>query len=163
PVPVARPGVVLEPLGLKTIFEDRYDFVRQLNQGQGVPALETRDKYSGSASIRIIELPCQHSRFLGEIRIRREPGRGEYRYLQFAWKKVGGEAIGLHLARSAAYGPEKPGGPSFRYHSGPYKPWGSDSLLVSEKIPADWVLVTRDLFADFGEFTLTGLSLDARG
>ncbi len=34
---------------------------------------------------------------------------------------------------------------------------------MSEKLPAGWVLVTRDLVADFGEFTLTGLSLDARG
>ena len=163
PVPVARPGIGLEPPGLKTIFEDEYDFVRQLHQGQGVPILEMKDKYSGSASIRIAELQCQHSRFLGEIRIRREPGRGEYRYLQFAWKKAGGEAIGLQLAHNTAYGPERAGGPTFRYHSGPYKPWGADSLSISDKVPAEWVLVTRDLFADFGEFTLTGLSLDARG
>jgi NPCBM/NEW2 domain len=164
PVPVARPGSVLEPPGRKTIFEDEYDFVRRLNQGAGVANLETKDRYSGSAAIRITpEQQCLHSRFLGEIRIRREPGRGEFRYLQFAWKKSDGGAIGLQLANNGKYGPEKPGGPTFRYHAGPYKPWGTDSLVVSDKLPAGWVLVTRDLFADFGEFTLTGLSLDARG
>jgi biopolymer transport protein ExbB len=66
----------------------------------------------------------------------------------------------VQLARGGAYGPEKPMGPSFRYHAGPGKPWGTDSLSLSDKLPDDWVLVTRDLFADFGEFTLTGLSLD---
>jgi hypothetical protein len=164
PVPVARPGIVLEPPGRKTIFEDEYDFVRRLNQAAGVANLETKDRYAGSAAIRITpEQQCQHSRFLGEIRIRREPGRGEFRYLQFAWKKSDGGAIGLQLANNGKYGPEKPGGPTFRYHAGPYKPWASESLVVSEKLPAGWALVTRDLFADFGEFTLTGLSLDARG
>jgi hypothetical protein len=163
PVPVARPGIVLEPPGLKTIFEDEYDFVRQLNQARGVPTLETKDKYSGSAALKIGLEQCQHSRFLGEIRIRREPDRGEYRYLQFAWKKSAGDAIAIQLAHGGSYSVDKAGGPTYRYHAGPYKPWGNDSVEVSPRLPTDWVLVTRDLFADFGEFTLTGLSLDARG
>ena len=82
----------------------------------GIPA-PPPDKISAARSVSI-------PRFLGEIRIRREPGRGEFRYLQFAWKKSGGEAIGLQLAHEHEYGPEKPGGPTFRYHAGPYKPWG---------------------------------------
>jgi biopolymer transport protein ExbB len=30
---------------------------------------------------------------------------------------------------------------------------------VDDKIPTDWVVVTRDLYADFGEFTWTGIAL----
>ena len=32
-------------------------------------------------------------------------------------------------------------------------------LAQTDPSQTDWVVVTRDLFADFGEFTLTGLSL----
>ena len=33
------------------------------------------------------------------------------------------------------------------------------SITVDDKIPSDWVVVTRDLYADFGEFTWTGIAL----
>jgi hypothetical protein len=161
PVPAARPGIILEPPGLKTIFEDEFDFVNELNQGRASAALEMKDKYSGSASIKIAGLQRHHSRLLGAIPIRKEPGRGEFRYLQFAWKKVGGTAIGIQLARDGGkYGYDRPMGPAYRYHAGPFKPWGVDSICLSETLPTDWVLVTRDLFTDFGEFTLNGISLD---
>ena len=131
-----------------------------MNSGQGTIALESKDKYSGTASVKLTGVRKEHPRFLGEIRIRKEPGRGEFRYIQFAWKKSGGTAIGIELGRSFNYGPERPMGPTYRYHAGPGKPWGTDSLLLSDKLPEEWVLVTRDLFTDFGEFTLTGLSLN---
>jgi hypothetical protein len=142
---------------LKTLFEDDFTFVNQLREGKGTALLETKDIYSGSACLKTTGTR-QDPRFLGDIRIRREPGRGEYRYLQFAWKKSDGQAIGLQLAHDKGFGPIKPH--AFRYHAGPGKPWGADSLPVSPTLPTDWVVVTRDLFEDFGEFTLTGLSLD---
>jgi hypothetical protein len=47
----------------------------------------------------------------------------------------------------------------FRYFAGQGpEPYGA-ALHLDEKIPGDWVVVTRDLFADFGAFTLTGLAL----
>jgi hypothetical protein len=33
--------------------------------------------------------------------------------------------------------------------------------LVDEKLPEGWIVVTRDLFLDFGAFTFTGLALSA--
>jgi hypothetical protein len=44
----------------------------------------------------------------------------------------------------------------FRYHAGPGQCYGA-SVQVSEKLPARFEVVTRDLFQDFGEFTFTGL------
>ena len=32
-------------------------------------------------------------------------------------------------------------------------------MAIDPKLPEGWVLVTRDLFTDFGEFTLTGIAL----
>ena len=48
-------------------------------------------------------------------------------------------------------------GASFRYHAGPGGECFGSSLIVSDKVPAKFELVTRDLFLDFGEFTLTGV------
>jgi hypothetical protein len=160
PVPLARSGIVLEPPGLKTIFEDDYQFVNQLAVGPGMATIETGDKYSGAACIKLSAARHTTAKFFGEIRIRREPGRGEFRYLQFAWKKSGGQSIGLMLAHDGRFGPDKPTMAAFRYHAGPEKTWAASSVQVSDKLPGDWVLVTRDLFADFGEFNLTGLGLD---
>ena len=33
------------------------------------------------------------------------------------------------------------------------------ALQVSEKLPGDWELVTRDLFKDYGTLTITGMAL----
>ncbi len=49
----------------------------------------------------------------------------------------------------------------YRYSAGPAaQPFGG-TLSLDNKIPNGFTLVTRDLFADFGEFTLTGLSFAA--
>jgi hypothetical protein len=31
------------------------------------------------------------------------------------------------------------------------------AVVVADSAPTEWTVVTRDLFADFGEFNLTGL------
>jgi hypothetical protein len=159
PLAVARPGIVLEPPGRRTIFEDEFDFLQQLRQGGGKISFETKDKYSGEGAIKLVGQRFDHE-VLGAIRIRKEPALGEYRYMQWAWKKPDGQAIGIQLSRDKGWGPMQPMGPTFRYHAGPNKPWGNDSLPLTDKLPTDWVVVTRDLAQDCGEFTLTGLSLD---
>ena len=40
---------------------------------------------------------------------------------------------------------------------------GWQSVEVSPTPPTDWTMVTRDLWRDFGEFTLTGLAPTAMG
>src|SRR5690606_24864990 len=86
-----------------------------------------------------------------------------YRYLQFAWKKQGGSAICLQLNHDGAWGPVAGGRPgaSFRYHAGPAPESYGAAVRISNELPKDFVLVTRDLYADFGEFTLTGLAFSA--
>ncbi len=36
-------------------------------------------------------------------------------------------------------------------------------MQVAEEVPPDWVVVTRDLWRDFGSFTLTGIAPTAMG
>jgi hypothetical protein len=144
----------------KEIFEDDEQFITMLTEGGGRAIPDQRDKYSGTYSLRVT--PDQKSNpklsNLG-VKIRENPGPGEYRYLRFAWKKAQGNSICLQLAHDGKFGPtpKSTDGATFRYHAGPGAECEGASLQVSEKVPNRFELVTRDLFLDFGEFTLTGL------
>ncbi len=146
----------------KEIFEDDEKFAALLTEGDGRAIPDQRDKYSGSYSLRVTpgqrfnpSLPS-----LG-VNIRENPGPGEYRYIRFAWKKAGGNSICLQFNHDGAWGPGGSGreGAKFRYHAGPGGECYGASLVISDKLPAPrFEVVTRDLFADFGEFTLNGLA-----
>jgi len=151
----------------KEIFEDDEKFVALLTEGDGRAIPDQRDKYNGTYSLRVT--PGQRFSaslpMLG-VNIRENPGPGEYRYIRFAWKKAGGNTICLQLNHDGAWGPPAPGmtnsgreGAKFRYHAGPGGECYGASLVISDKLPAPrFEVVTRDLFADFGAFTLTGLA-----
>lgn len=143
------------------VFEDQPEFAANLTQGNGAVSLATDDKYSGAASVKVT--PAQ--RFNGMLpgvaaKVRQNPGPGEYRFLQFAWKKQGGQRIGLQLGHDGKFGPQEGNAVQYRYDAGP-APNASfgGAVRIDGALPGGFVLVTRDLFADFGEFTLTGLAL----
>ncbi|MFN0021510.1 MAG: hypothetical protein ACKVP0_24935 [Pirellulaceae bacterium] len=145
----------------KEIFEDDEKFVALLNEGGGTAAIEPADKASGKASIKVTPDQKFNANLPGlQAKIRENPAPGEFRYIRFAWKKKGGAAICLQLNHDGAWGPGGSGkeGAKFRYHSGPAEVYGG-SLAVGDKLPEGFVVVTRDLFADFGEFTLNGIAL----
>jgi hypothetical protein len=142
------------------VFEDQADFVTRLDQGGGQATLHEAEKHSGRASVKVTPDQRYNPNLPGlGIKVRQHPGPGEFRYLRFAWKKQGGQAICLQLNHDGAWGPA-PGSPAkFRYHAGPGPECYGASLQVDANLPAGFVVVTRDLFADFGEFTLQGLAL----
>jgi hypothetical protein len=151
PVPPQQP---------RTIFEDQAAFVAELLEGAGTATLDTSDKYSGKASVRVTPDQRFNERLPGlGISIRQNPGSGEYRFLRFAWKKKGGQSICLQLNHDGNWGPTEGAPGKFRYHAGPGPECYGASIAVDDKIPSDWVVVTRDLYADFGEFTWTGIAL----
>ena len=146
----------------KEIFEDDEKFAALLTEGEGRAIPDQRDKYSGTYSLRVTPDQKFNANLpnLG-VKIRENPGPGEYRYIRFAWKKAGGNSICLQLNHDGTWGPGGTGreGAKFRYHAGPGGECYGASLTIDEKLPAPrFVVVTRDLFADFGEFTLTGLA-----
>lgn len=157
-LPASRPQL---PPAL-VVFEDQDDFVKNLTQGNGKAALDMEDKHSGKSSIKITPDQRFNPSLPGlGVLIRKDPGMGEYRYLRFAWKKKGGQAICLQLSHGGLFGPQPNKPAKFRYHAGPGPECFGASLAVAEKLPEEWVVVTRDLYADFGEFSLTGLALSA--
>jgi hypothetical protein len=155
-VPGEKPPVE-KPLA---VFEDQEDFVANLNQGGGQASLVSDDKYSGTASVKVTPDQRFNPAMPGlGLKIREKPAAGEFRYLRFAWKKQGGQAICLQLNHDGMWGPAADSPAKFRYHSGPGGECFGASVAVDAALPAGFTVVTRDLFADFGEFTLTGLAL----
>jgi hypothetical protein len=152
-VPGEKPAVL-------AVFEDQPEFVTNLKLGSGQATLEPTDKFSGGAAVKVTPDQRYSEALPGlGVKIRERPAAGEYRYLQFAWRKQGGQSICLQLNHDGHWGPIGGNASKFRYHAGPGPECFGASVVVSPTLPAAFALVTRDLFADFGEFTLTGLAL----
>jgi len=152
---------LIEPSPPLALFEDESAILTSLSNGNGTATLTSEDRYSGDSSVQVTpDLRSNPGLANVGVRIRANPGPGEYRYVQFAWKKQGGAHICMQLAHDGAFGPTTEGGPSFRYDASAEEAasYGS-AVRVGRKLPDGWVLVTRDLVADFGEFTMTGLAL----
>jgi biopolymer transport protein ExbB len=92
------------------------------------------------------------------VPIRARPGAGEYRYLRYAWRKRGGGSATLQLAGGGDWEIESRGVKrSMKYAAG--QAADAAAVLVQSTLPDEWTVVTRDLFADFGETTITGLRI----
>ena len=113
---------------------------------------ESADVFAGKAALRV----AAAQRFSPDVpgwdfRIAETPKPGEYRYLRFAWKKVGEGPlmVQFHTRQPTADW-------VVRYHTGGHPPW--PAKVVAAEAPGDWAVVTRDLFADFGAVTLGGIA-----
>jgi putative membrane-bound dehydrogenase-like protein len=153
---------VLQPsLKKLVLFDDDRSFVAALKEGEGIATLTTEDKFTGKACLRVT--PPQ--RFAAQIpgwnyRIVEKPVSGEYRYLRLAWKTPEGDGVLLELADKGQW--PAPDEARRRIYSGKNTmPW--KALQVAKEPPRDWVVVTVDLWKEFGELTLTGLAPTAMG
>src|SRR3954451_21603286 len=153
--PATRPAPAVA-----TLLEDNGEaLLKLLTNPTGDPGegrVEREVTFSGTSSVKII--PMQ--RFSPHIpgwgyRIVERPGADdEYRYLRFAWRADGCDGIMLQLHDDRDW--------NVRYTAGADVPgWGSK--FVAPRPPGEWVVVTRDLFADFGPRTIRGIALTAFG
>jgi putative heme-binding domain-containing protein len=149
------------PTSRRVLVDENLDLVTHLNQGDGAAEFESQDVLNGKVSLRIS--PPQ--RFSPQIAgwnfpIREKPGPGEYRYLRFAWKTDGGDGVMLELADRGQW--PRPDRATRRYFAG-RNTTGWHATEVSPSAPSKWTEQTRDLWADFGDFTLTGIAPTAIG
>jgi len=145
------------------IFEDEPEFVAGLTQGSGDLMLFGEERYSGTASLKITTDQKFNPMLPGvNVKIRQHPGPGEYRYLRYAWRRQSGTAC-LQLAHDGKWGPTPSNAAPFRYDAGGGPSCFGAALRIDRLPPNAFTLVTRDLFADFGEFTLTGLAFTSQG
>ena len=141
------------PPPLVVLFEDDRRFAECLSEGDGTATIRTDDRFSGEASLAVTPPQRWSLSIPGwKYRIVEVPGPGEFRYLRFAWKSHGGEGVMVELAADGQWPP----------YSGK-NDTGWAAVQVSPQVPGRWVVVTRDLWQDFGEFTLTGIAPTAIG
>lgn len=123
--------------------------------GRGaLAASEDVDVFAGASALKVGPL----QRFRAEVPgwkfpIRENPKEGEFRFIRFAWKKVGGTSITLQIHTTEP----APNWRHMNYYAGKkYFSW--NLVQVDENLPTEWTVVTRDLFKDFGSRTITGLA-----
>jgi putative membrane-bound dehydrogenase-like protein len=143
------------------LFDDDPTFVKALNEGEGKAVLTTEDQFTGKASLRVSPPQRFSPRIPGwNYPIVEKPGPGEYRYLRFAWKAPAATGIMLELADNGAW--PNAGDSRSRYYSG-QNTTSWKAVRVSEQVPREWVVVTRDLWKEFGPMKLTGIAPTAMG
>ena len=148
-----------EPPATVALFEDDAEGLLKLltnptgDPGEGHP--EKSEVFSGTTSIKIIPMQRFSPAIEGwKHRITEKPKPGEYRFLRYAWKADGCAGVMLQLHDEKDW--------NIRYTSGQnVQGWGTK--FVAPKAPAEWTVVTLDLYADFGERTLHGIALTAFG
>ena len=122
------------------------------SQGGGRGVVEASDVYSGKAAIKIIPMQLFERNIPGwSYRIVEKPAAGEYRYLRFAWRAQGAvKGIMLQMHDEKDW--------NLRFTAGVDVPnWGTK--FVAATPPSRWTVVTRDLFAEFGQRTIKGIAL----
>ena len=143
------------------LFEDESSFPSLLSEGDGLARIDASDPYSGKVAL-VISPPQRFSATIPgwNFPIREKPGPGQYRYLRYAWKQRTGRGVMLELADNGHW--PAADAPRQRYFAGTNTTnWAA--ICVDEVTPAEWTIVERDLWADFGDFTLTGLAPTAMG
>jgi len=112
---------------------------------------ELTDVFSGKKALRAGAAQRFNPDIKGwDFSIVEKPKEGEYRYLRFAWKKVGDGPL---MIQFCSRDPQDWG---HRYHAGGSPPWTARELY--SYTPGDWMVVTRDLYKDFGAFRVGGVA-----
>ena len=126
----------------------------------------TKDEaFLGKVSVFTTPAQSYNSNMAGwNFPIRENPGKGEYRYIYFAWKADGGTGVMIQFPDNGGWGAVtapcvKPTAVGTRRYIAGTNVTGWTGICVSDKIPKEWTVVQRDLFDDFGEWTMTGLAL----
>lgn len=143
---------------LYRLFEDDMPVVKR--QPKPVPGLQSaqlddQQKIFGARSLKLSAGQSLRLPIKGAIAIRERPQLGEHRFLRFAMRKQGGGGLRITLQqptereRSAVYeaGANKPADPAVR-------------RLTTEAVRDEWLVVTRDLYGDFGNLDLESLTFE---
>ena len=159
--PVADPALnYVAPKGdgpvVELLDENVDPLLAQLIQSDsgGTATREDRDTFAGVEAARVTPMQRYNAPIAGwNYQIVEKPAKaGEFRYLRFAWKKLGGTGIMVQL-----HDPANPW--AVRYYAGSNVNNRQPATSVAQKVPAQWEVVTRDLFKEHGAFTLTGFAL----
>jgi hypothetical protein len=143
------------------LVTDRLPMVRALLPDGGelrardsgpAPTWVADPRYSSTGSIALVSGSGGGWRLDSPVSIRQRPEWGEFRFLHFAVRKTGGGRIGLELRHA-----ESENRPA-RYDAGLGEPcWPAAKRVWDRALADQWVLISRDLYADFGQLEIEEL------
>ena len=146
------------------LFDEDDAFINSLSNQDTATQInnDDSDSFNGDLSLKL-EAPAavnNGQRYNPNIpgwsyKITKDPSADdEARWIMFAWKKVGGEGIMIQFPNNGSWGVQPQGG---RYFDGDKTGW--PGIQLADEAPGEWEVQIRDLFDDFGEFTMTGMAL----
>jgi len=140
------------------LFEDsgRFDPVAPADRSK--IKLISDDRHAGKHAVRVAP-GGEYRMFLGRIiSIRAKPVEGEFRYIRFAFRKYGSGQVSLSLGHLVSH--RRP----CRYEAGKGTPTAPVAQSVwAIDLPAEWIVMDRDIFEDFGRLDLTSLNIACSG
>lgn len=149
-------SVVEQLPNLYQAFEDSGVFTAIDAQQQGGAKLVSDDRHYGSHAVQVTPTGQFRLTFDKPLAIREQPKWGEYRHIRFAVRKVGEGRMALEVNRDG--GDLRP----VRMDGGAGEPVGKSATRVwGSALPNQWIVITRDLYAEFGSFDATGITLQA--
>lgn len=145
--------------GVVTLFETSEPLIDSLVRRNSVDiSIDHTDFFQGPASIRL-EVTAKivngqaASPEIPDWRyevVRNPVGSNEVRWVMFAWKKPRYDGIMVQFADDGTW--------RHRYLAGK-NPAHYPAIGIALHAPTEWELIIRDLYEDFGTFTLTGIAL----
>jgi S1-C subfamily serine protease len=118
----------------------------------GSAAVTAEDRHYGVQSLRLTPGGEFRLALADVVRIRERPAWGEYRFIRFAVRKQGGgrASVGLDSVNFRTQ--------PARYDLGRGEPsYGAATRVWPNDLPPEWIVITRDLYADFGNLDVIGL------
>ncbi len=143
------------------LFNENTDFAAHLDTHQNGSkcVITDEDAASGKLSLKLTAKQSYSIAIPGwGFRITKNPKKGEYRYLRFAWKKTDGEQLMAQFVNRGGWG--------LRYFAGTNAlNWKPSFKLQESGLPEKWTEVTRDLYADYGnkDAVISGLAFATVG
>jgi len=139
------------PPTLFRLFEDDAELMPLAANTTGEAKLVTEERFSGACALRVTPDGQFRTKLPVPIRVREHPQLGEARFIRFAILKRGGGRMALELED------DRPRAAPARYDAGHGAPAYGAAVRVAEEPPAVWTVVTRDLYADFGNIDVQAL------
>ncbi len=125
---------------------------------QGTINLITADRFSGRGSLQMTGVGVYRLGLQAAHLIRERPQWGEYRFARFAVRRPQKQKEKGRLAIEFEPAIVKPR--PYRLDTGKGKPAFDSAVRVWDgELPEHWIVITRDLFADFGEFEIRDVRL----
>lgn len=133
------------------LYEDNQKLTAESSHPSGAANYVTADRFSGRGSLKLEGNGVFRVGLKTSLQIRERPQWGEYRFVRFAVRRPQKQKSKGRL--SLELEPAFPGRRPYRLDTGKGKPAFDSAVRVWDgELPEHWIVITRDLFADFGEF-----------